>query len=190
MSEVDISEMPRGLGRLCLDLVATVADRRGEARERLVGDGHLAGWLATIGPLDTPPTLGDGDLVQARALREAIYRLVTADGDGARADAELLNQLASHPTPIPNLAVDGTDRRPDSDQTLPAALSVIARDAIDLLGSPQRQRVRTCAAEECGAPFLDSSRPGNRRWCHMGRCGNRAKKDRLRQARREARGAD
>ncbi|MFI9249364.1 CGNR zinc finger domain-containing protein [Streptomyces sp. NPDC053069] len=37
-------------------------------------------------------------------------------------------------------------------------------------------RVRACAGPHCAAWFLDTSRPGNRRWCSMGACGNQAKK--------------
>ena len=173
--------MPRGLGRLCLDFVATVADRRGQATERLCSPAELAGWLVGGGPLHEAPELGEKDLRQARALREAIYRLVTGAGEPDPGDVRLLNRFARHPTPVPSLSVDRGVRNPDSRQTLPAALSVIARDAIDLLGSPARDRIRTCAAEECGAPFLDTSRPGRRRWCYMGRCGNRAKKATYRQ---------
>lgn len=177
----DAHTLPSGLGRLCLDFVATVADRRGRASERLRSPEELAAWLVARGPLDEAPGLDEDDLRDARALREAIYRLVTASGDPDPADVTLLNRLARRPTPIPVLSADGTGREPDDQQTLPAALSLIARDAIDLLGSPVRRRVRTCAAEQCGAPFLDTSRPGNRRWCHMGRCGNRAKKAAYRQ---------
>jgi predicted RNA-binding Zn ribbon-like protein len=41
-------------------------------------------------------------------------------------------------------------------------------------------RVRECAGEDCGALFLDTSRPGTRRWCSMDTCGNRAKKSTFR----------
>lgn len=176
-------EMPTGLGRLCLNFVATVADRRGQAAERLCSPRELACWLVEVGPLNEAPALDEKDLRQARALREAIYRLVTGNGDPDPADVRLLNRLARQPTPIPSLSADGAGRDPDSRQTLPAALSVIARDTIDLLSSPARHRIRTCAAEQCGAPFLDTSRPGKRRWCYMGRCGNRAKKAKYRQRR-------
>jgi predicted RNA-binding Zn ribbon-like protein len=67
-----------------------------------------------------------------------------------------------------------------------ATLAVIARDAIDLVTSPAIARVRDCANPECNAMFLDSSRPGSRRWCSMGTCGNQAKKSALRN-KREAR---
>jgi len=32
-----------------------------------------------------------------------------------------------------------------------------------------------CGADNCALIYLDTSRPGNRRWCSMERCGNRAK---------------
>lgn len=58
-----------------------------------------------------------------------------------------------------------------------AVLALIARDALDLATSPQLlPRIRDCAGPNCGAWFLDSSRPGTRRWCSMDRCGNQAKK--------------
>jgi predicted RNA-binding Zn ribbon-like protein len=184
VTDAAVPEMPTGLGRLCLNFVATVTDRRGHATERLCSPGKLASWLVEVGPLDKPPALGEKELQQARALREAIYRVVTGNGEPDPADVRLLNRLARHPIPIPSLSADGAGRNPDTQQTLPAALSVISRDAIDLLGSPARQRIRTCAAEQCGAPFLDTSRPGKRRWCYMGRCGNRAKKANYRRRQR------
>ncbi|WP_312630257.1 CGNR zinc finger domain-containing protein [Pseudofrankia sp. BMG5.37] len=61
-----------------------------------------------------------------------------------------------------------------------ARLGLIARDALDLVTSPAIERVHECAAEDCRALFLDSSRPGTRRWCSMNICENRAKKENLR----------
>ena len=43
---------------------------------------------------------------------------------------------------------------------------------IDLVGST---RLRQCAGDNCALLFLDTSRPGKRRWCSMERCGNRNK---------------
>ena len=64
-----------------------------------------------------------------------------------------------------------------------------ALDAIRLLSSPERDRVRQCADAECGWFFLDTSRNGSRRWCSMKACGNRNKARRHVRRRREARGA-
>jgi len=35
--------------------------------------------------------------------------------------------------------------------------------------------VRQCAADDCALMFVDTSRPGQRRWCSMDLCGNRSK---------------
>jgi predicted RNA-binding Zn ribbon-like protein len=40
---------------------------------------------------------------------------------------------------------------------------------------PAVQRVRQCSADNCLIVYLDTSRPGRRRWCAMQRCGNRHK---------------
>jgi predicted RNA-binding Zn ribbon-like protein len=32
-----------------------------------------------------------------------------------------------------------------------------------------------CEGDDCYLMFFDTSRPGNRRWCSMQRCGNRHK---------------
>ncbi|HEY3015336.1 MAG TPA: CGNR zinc finger domain-containing protein, partial [Nocardioides sp.] len=66
-----------------------------------------------------------------------------------------------------------------------AALATIARDAVDLFGSRAAARIRVCASHDCGLVFVDTSRPGARRWCSMERCGNRAKLHALRQRRRD-----
>lgn len=51
----------------------------------------------------------------------------------------------------------------------------IFRSAANLLTSPQLSRVRRCEGYNCNWLFLDHSKRGNRRWCDMSVCGNRAK---------------
>ncbi|ERK71913.1 hypothetical protein N136_01733, partial [Leifsonia aquatica ATCC 14665] len=55
------------------------------------------------------------------------------------------------------------------------ALGTIARDAVRLFGPEADGRIRECSADDCDLVYLDTSRSGNRRWCSMQRCGNRAK---------------
>jgi predicted RNA-binding Zn ribbon-like protein len=62
-----------------------------------------------------------------------------------------------------------------TDQPIEAALSVIARDAVYLIGGDEVARVKECAAPDCALIFFDHSEPQNRRWCSMSGCGNRAK---------------
>jgi predicted RNA-binding Zn ribbon-like protein len=51
----------------------------------------------------------------------------------------------------------------------------VALSAREFLLAPSRERLRVCAADDCGWLFLDSSKAGRRRWCRMADCGNRAK---------------
>lgn len=62
----------------------------------------------------------------------------------------------------------------------------LVRAALDLLTSPQHERIRQCAGEDCSWLFLDTSHNGTRRWCDMRACGNRAK---VRRFRRRAAGS-
>jgi predicted RNA-binding Zn ribbon-like protein len=54
-------------------------------------------------------------------------------------------------------------------------LGLIARDAIELLTGPQRERLRECAAQDCRGIYVDTSPGRTRRWCSAARCGNRAR---------------
>jgi predicted RNA-binding Zn ribbon-like protein len=175
-----------GSGRLCLDFLRTLRYRgTPDVTEELAGPEALAAWIAQCGPCggDRPVPLPSGpDLHAAIALREAVYALVTAaltPGGPTTANAAtrtLLNSAAAVPVPTPRLTAAG-HLVWQSDNPVPAALSLIARDALDLATSPPLlARVHPCASPTCGALFLDHSRPGTRRWCSMGTCGNRAKK--------------
>ena len=61
----------------------------------------------------------------------------------------------------------------------------LAADLIDVLAAADPGRLRTCADAACGRWFLDTSRGGQRRWCSMATCGNRAKAERWRARRRD-----
>ena len=52
---------------------------------------------------------------------------------------------------------------------------LIIWSAAELFVSDKLKRVGQCAGESCGWLFLDTSRNGNRRWCEIKHCGNRAK---------------
>lgn len=54
-------------------------------------------------------------------------------------------------------------------------MATVARDAVELLTGPFVHRIRTCAAVDCHLVYVDTSRPGRRRWCSMEHCGNRHK---------------
>jgi predicted RNA-binding Zn ribbon-like protein len=189
----------QGAGRPCLDFIRTLRHRGAPgAVEELADPAALDAWIRQFGPYDTgqddtQTDARDGgpdggcadaaDLLAARALREAIHRLVTAALDGGPAacdpaSRDLVNAAAARPVPVPALDPAGRLRHHAAEPAA-AMLAVLARDALDLVTSAALGRVRACAGDGCGALFLDTSRPGTRRWCSMNTCGNRAKKDAL-----------
>lgn len=177
----------RGAGRISLDFVRTLKHRGTPwAVEELIDPAALNDWVDQCGPFDQPVIDADtAHAAMARALREAVHEMICvartpagprACSDGAR---RVINEMAARAVPAPSM--DATARlRWNADEPVLATLAMVARDALDLVTSPLIGRVRGCANPECGALFLDSSRPGQRRWCSMSTCGNLAKKSALR----------
>lgn len=164
-------------GRLCLDFVATVGERWRRNFERLRTPADLSRWLVEASLVTTEPEVRGADVEAARALREAIYRVAKRAGEGtpdARDIAEI-NAWAAKPALAPQLSRDAGSVRWASERGVSAALASIARDAVDLVSGPLAARVRECAAPDCALLFVDTSRPGTRRWCSMSACGNRMK---------------
>lgn len=178
-----------GSGRLCLDFMRTLRLRGLDgAAEELDEPEALAAWARQFGPFAAEavvPVPAQGLLREARELREAVHALLSAARSGPGAAAcpdrarQLVNRFAEHPVPVPVLDAHGALRYEAADP-VDAMLAEIARDALTLATSPALARVRACAGPRCAAWFLDTSRPGNRRWCSMDACGNQAKKATLR----------
>ena len=183
----DVWEFPFRSGRLCLDFVATLGSRGQLNLERLREPGDLERWLAQAG-LGVWGPVSPADLAAAIRLREAIYGLVLLDPGGRRPGAaRVVNQMAGPAPLVPELDEGGRGAAWASGGTVAQALSSVARDAIDLISGPLIGRVRSCAGPDCTILFIDTSRPGKRRWCSMEACGNQAKSAGLRQQRRQAR---
>jgi predicted RNA-binding Zn ribbon-like protein len=163
-----------GAGRLCLDFVRTLRYRgTPEATEELPDAVALGAWITQFSSV-APSEVSDASAHDARALREAIYELLT--GDSPRPAArQRVNRFAALPVPAPSLSPSG-GLRWHAEDPVSSVLALLARDALDLVTSPASARVRRCAGVRCGALFLDTSRPGTRRWCSMDVCGNQAKK--------------
>jgi predicted RNA-binding Zn ribbon-like protein len=164
-------------GRLCLDFVATVGERWRRSFERLRTTEDLGRWLVEASVLSCAPRVEQSELDEARRLRESIYRMAKLAGTGRPDGRDLreLNRWAAEPPLVPRLGEDGRTVTWVADRPVEAALATIARDAADLLSGPFASRIRECAAPDCALLFVDSSRPGQRRWCSMKGCGNRMK---------------
>lgn len=125
--------------------------------------------------------VGDGvdDEMALRApefegLRSAVDELLEVSAGGGPLPAAAVRRLNEASERVPRtIALDpggGVVERDLSRSSSASALAEIARAAITLLGSPDRDRLRRCPS--CGDRFL-ASRP-DRRWCSAA-CGNRAR---------------
>lgn len=168
-------------GRLCLELVATVHGRLGDGpNDDLVDGERVAEWLDTVG-IETGERPGEQDVSHYVDVREAVYRLVTATAKQSKAeqrgeDVRLVNAWARGPAPVPQLRIGEHGLVSDTAKPTPRqVLTAVARDAIDLLSTPESARLHQCDGNHCGTVFLDTSRGGRRRWCSSDRCGNRAR---------------
>jgi predicted RNA-binding Zn ribbon-like protein len=180
-------------GELCLDFVNTGSSRAvGPFVERLRRYDDLVRWGERTGALEpvqaqslraaaaTDPAHAEHVLEEARALREAIYRVFRARCDGAppaASDLALLNSAAARATTAQQLIAteSGFDVTWPETAALERAWWPVATSALALLLSSDVARVKECAGENCNWLFLDASKNRSRRWCEMKDCGNRAK---------------
>jgi predicted RNA-binding Zn ribbon-like protein len=164
-------------GRLCLDFVATVAKRGMGDRELLTGPAALRTWLHVAELPAARGAVTESDLVRVRELREAIHSLTRRHVDGLTPDAaaiEVVNGYALAAPPASLLGSDAHTLLPPAEASLDGILAMLARDTVDLFGGPLNHRVRACIGHDCSLFFVDRSRPGNRRWCTMAACGEKA----------------
>jgi len=164
-------------GSLALDFAYTGGlDAETGERETVRDAAELNDWLSARFP-EVAPTAGSREFTDAQALRESIGRLARQASRGetlAPEAVDVVNLFAATPDIPP--ALSGGGRQAGRSNARPhQALSSIARDAVRLFGPQAGGRIRECSAEDCRLVYLDTSRSGNRRWCSMQRCGNRAK---------------
>jgi predicted RNA-binding Zn ribbon-like protein len=116
-------------------------------------------------------------------VREAIYHLLSAMAHGHPRDPvdvatlnDALGDALAHArlSPLPDgFAWDWGGADPSA---LDQMLWPVVQSAVDLLTSPELERVGECADDRgCGWLFLDMTKNRSRRWCDMRDCGNRAK---------------
>jgi predicted RNA-binding Zn ribbon-like protein len=183
-------------GRLCLDFVNTVDPRApGEHREYLTDYDALLDWfqmedVALPRPLSwlhrrarLDPAGAAAAHHQALAMREALYAVLQASrldqpvrsSDLAKLNGALGDSIGHRVLARAERGGVREEWRPAD--TLTQVLWPVAIDAWDLLTEPELAQVRQCPVDAggCGWLFLDTSRAGNRRWCDMRTCGNRAK---------------
>jgi len=181
-------------GWLCLDFVNTVSWRGSDhSQEWLQSYSKLVSWSQhadiltgneahkLFGEAKLCPREASAVLKRAITLREAVHSIFSAIVDHVSpngADLDTLNAELHE-------AMTRTQIAPTTDgyaltyavnyRALDNMLWSIARSAADLLTSGRLNRIRKCAAKDCGWLFLDMSKNHSRRWCDMKDCGNRTK---------------
>ena len=182
-------------GNLSLNFNNTVAWLSGEppAHNRIGSYRDLLYWARQAGLISSDahrklnaearrrPRAAARVLQRAYAVRSTIHGVFSAVARGNEPDEEQIESLNELLSRVPlrlrftaqtqgfgwDWSGAGTD--------LSQVLWPIIWSAASLLNSDQLSHVRQCEAERCGWLFVDRSRRGNRKWCDMRDCGNRAK---------------
>jgi predicted RNA-binding Zn ribbon-like protein len=191
-------------GRLCLDFANTVDDRKSTApNELLPGYPDLVAWSAQTRVLSVSeadrllqgarrsPAAAGRALARARSLREALFAIFASAADRRAAPPAALRALETElrgafAGPALERAKEYRLVWRDREAALDRMLGPVVRSAVELLTSPELDRVRMCAARTCGWLFFDESRNRSRQWCDMTVCGNRAKARRFYERKRRA----
>lgn len=178
-------------GKLCLDFVNTVGWRgREEPVEQLSRYRDWLRWCERTGvasrararALTMDEAAAAPFMTELRGLRELLYRIFLRWLGGrspAAADIERFNRRLEETSERRAIVRRGRSfdwKVPVRKKAGPEVLTwPVLWSAAELLVEGDRKRVRRCAGEACGWLFYDGSRTGNRRWCSMNDCGNRAK---------------
>lgn len=189
----EIHEISLHGGHLALDFVNTVDWRLAPQRRDLLPDyevlvhwGHRVGVVSDeelsqfLRDAGSHPRKSGQALGQALDLREALYRIFSATGDGGRPrprDLQVLEaafaDAVAHGSLVPSEA--GFMWSWSGSEPWHRVRWVVASAAVDLLSAGELVRVKQCRDEGCGWVFLDMSKNTSRRWCSMQGCGTRAK---------------
>jgi len=186
-----VEDLPLVAGTLCLDFVNTTGARASAApRERLTCYRDFLTWSERTGLLNAKAAArlqraaarrkadAANALRRARELREDLYELLTAFGEGRRPSTRAVARLAVQwrvAQRNQQLVLGRTGlkfRTLTNDADLDSVMLPIVAAAVELMTSDRLLRMKRCA--ECDWLFLDTSKNSTRRWCKLA-CGNRAR---------------
>lgn len=156
---------------LSLDLLNTVWIDAAGRHDLLSELSGLRVWLASNGLAEHVPVTEATRkaLLQARDVLSAHLH-----APKERTATEALNALLARGVQIHRLTDHGPEVRPQLQEPAELAAWTAAEDYLQLLARAPA-RIRRCAHPDCVLHFYDTSPRGDRRWCSMAGCGNRAK---------------
>ncbi len=171
------------------DFLNTIELESGSLVDRLDSFDDAATWLIDRGvchsgrgpaALRSPGIDDDHALTRVRTVRAALRDVAHAVSHGRPAEPESLAEV--------NRAIASRERielvrAPDGvsvghshvGDPLDDALARLADPLVREIQAGRGDRIRVCANDTCRWVFFDESRGGQRRWCDMASCGNRAK---------------
>lgn len=182
-------------GSPALDFVNTV-DWAGDApseSERLTDYATLLDWATTSGTIEkklgnklgalarqdpAAATRAHATALRARTAVRTVMRETAEDGKPSRPATEAFNRLLRSVLAHAALNPQGGSTRwtwEGAEDDLTSPLWPVLWSGAELLASHEASLIKECSAEGCGWMYVDRSRPGNRKWCEMETCGNRAK---------------
>jgi len=127
----------------------------------------------------------------ARALRAVLRSLVQSRKAAKTPDFSELNAFLvaaqSHPQLVWTKSKSVALKMVRAADTAEEILAPVALIAAELFSTADFRRVRRCGEQTCVHWFLDTTRPGRRRWCSMATCGNRLKVKSYRQRLKKSR---
>jgi len=182
--------LPAPAADLCLDFANTRMWRGTESpQETLHGLDDVIDWCvgrSLLSPERRQRIALAGDAAAAAFagildLRETLYRLfsaVAAKAGAAPADLRAFTEALTAAPARSSIAAAPSGYGwsvPPAEPGARELLTPVLWSAADLLVGGRLTRVRQCANSQCLWLFLDDSKSGNRRWCSMSACGNRAK---------------
>jgi predicted RNA-binding Zn ribbon-like protein len=192
-------------GDLSLDFVNTLDSRPGEKQKELLPTfGDVCSWARQASVITERQEKAlkrkaagrpcEAETARRRivAARECLFGILAAIVEREKIpedDLERWNRLARRAAGRFELVQreQGLAFRSAVDPSFESPLWPVVHSAVRLLTGPEVSRLRRCASEECDWMFLDRSKRGNRRWCDMTVCGNRAKARRFYARRKKSR---
>ena len=145
--------------------------------DALADPAALCGWLEQEGLLAGGARAGEGDLAQARALREALRALILGNNGGPPDDAAaaILEEAARRARLGLRFHADGRAALEPGAGGVDGALGRLVAAVADAMTVGTWARLKACRAHTCHYAFYDQSRNRSRAWCDMAVCGNREK---------------
>ena len=164
----------------------------GHPNEHLPTAERAVEWFATRGLIHAESLeTSDRDLERIRAVRTALREIADAVAEHRapkRGALDRVNRALRARAATELVAGEdgiGIGHRHVGDP-IDDALARVAEPLVQELASGNPDRLRVCANDMCRWVFYYESRAGQRRWCDMATCGNRAKAARHRARQKEA----